>query len=313
MIIMSCGLFLTSCSRSAKSDLYTIGLVQITENPLLDEARTALIATLQDSGLVDGRDIRIIYHNAQGEIANINLILQSFRSAKVDMVITSGTPCMLAAAQIFSDIPVVFTVSFSPEQIGFKLTAENVAGIYDPLDLAYFLEIVKTIRPDCSRLGLPYNPAEANSRFAAERLEAECRRNNLILETATVASSNDVLQVGQSLIHKKVDAFIVAADNTVALAMNALVKISHENKIPIFTTEPGEVRKGALAGMGVSYTDWGRESGALAATIIKRQTFPQPRIRPTSYKNIVLNQKVARLLGLTLPPELIRKATAIIQ
>jgi len=303
----------SACGCSAKSDLYTIGFVQITENPLLDEARTALIATLQDSGLVDGRDIRILYRNAQGEIPNINLILQSFLTAKVNMVITSGTPCMIAAAQTIRNIPVVFTVAFSPAQIGLVLPDSNVAGVYDPLDMEYFIRMIKIILPECRRLGLPYNPAEANSQFAAERLQAECQKQNLAVETVAVASSNDVLQAAQALARRNVDAFVISADNTIALAMEALVKISHEQKIPIFITEPGEVRKGALAGAGVSYANWGRESGALAAAIIRGHAPQKPLIRPATRKTIILNQKVAESLGVTFSPEILEKATEIIR
>jgi len=303
---------LIACGGSTKSNLYKIGFIQITENPLLDEARTALIATLQDSGLVDGDNIKILYRNAQGEISNISLILQSFRAAKVTMVITNGTPCMVAAVQAFHDIPVVFTVAFSPEQIGLTLTSSNVAGVYDPLDMEYFIEMIKMILPGCSRIGLPYNSAEANSAYAAKRLQDVCQKNNLTLEMVTVASSNDVLQAGQVLVMKKVDAFAVTADNTIALALDALVKVSNEHKIPIFITEPGEVRKGLLAGVGVSYADWGRESGALAATIIKGHPFPRPSIKPAVQKNIILNQKSAQLLGLTLPPELVQQAAEVI-
>ena len=304
---------LIACGGSTKSNLYKIGFIQITENPLLDEARTALIATLQDSGLVDGDNIKILYRNAQGEISNISLILQSFRAAKVTMVITNGTPCMVAAVQAFHDIPVVFTVAFSPEQIGLTLTSSNVAGVYDPLDMEYFIEMIKMILPGCSRIGLPYNSAEANSAYAAKRLQDVCQKNNLTLEMVTVASSNDVLQAGQVLIMKKVDAFAVTADNTIALALDGLVKVSNEHKIPIFITEPGEVRKGLLAGVGVSYADWGRESGALAATIVKGHPFPKPSIKPAVQKNIILNQKTAQLFGLVLPPELLRQATEIIR
>jgi len=303
---------LIACGGSTKSNLYKIGFIQITENPLLDEARTALIATLQDSGLVDGDNIKILYRNAQGEISNISLILQSFRAAKVTMVITNGTPCMVAAVQAFHDIPVVFTVAFSPEQIGLTLTSSNVAGVYDPLDMEYFIEMIKMILPGCSRIGLPYNSAEANSAYAAKRLQDVCQKNNLTLEMVTVASSNDVLQAGQVLVMKKVDAFAVTADNTIALALDGLVKVSNEHKIPIFITEPGEVRKGLLAGVGVSYADWGRESGALAATIIKGHPFPRPSIKPAVQKNIILNQKSAQLLGLTLPPELVQQAAEVI-
>jgi putative ABC transport system substrate-binding protein len=311
-VLICVGLF-TACGRSTKSNLYKIGFIQITENPLLDEARTALIATLQDSGLVDGDNIRILYRNAQGEISNISLILQSFQAAKVNMVITNGTPCMVAAVQTFHDIPVVFTVAFSPEQLGLTLTSSNVAGVYDPLDMEYFVGMIKSILPNCSRIGLPYNPAEANSAYAAKRLQNVCKKNNITLETMTVASSNDVLQTGNALVLKKVDAFAVAADNTIALALDALVKISHEHKIPIFITEPSEVRRGLLAGVGISYADWGRESGALAAAIIKGHILPPPVIHSATHKNIILNRKTAQLFGLTLPPELVQQATEVIR
>jgi putative ABC transport system substrate-binding protein len=129
----------------------------------------------------------------------------------------------------------------------------------------------------------------------------------------TVASSNDVLQTGNALVLKKVDAFAVTADNTIALALDALVKISHEHKIPIFITEPSEVRRGLLAGVGISYADWGRESGALAAAIIKGHILPPPVIHPATHKNIILNQKTAQLFGLTLPPELVQQATEVIR
>jgi putative ABC transport system substrate-binding protein len=91
------------------------------------------------------------------------------------------------------------------------------------------------------------------------------------------------------------------------------VKISAEHKIPIFITEPSEVRRGLLAGVGVSYADWGRESGALAAAIIKGHTLPKPIIHPATYKNIILNQKIAQLFGLTLTPDLLRQATEVIR
>ena len=305
--------FFSACGHPARSDLYSLGIVQITENPLLDEARIALVSTLQDSGLVDGQNIKIIYRNAQGEIPNISLILQSFRTAHVDMIVTVGTPCLVAAAQTIHDIPIVFTVAFSPEQVGLVLSDSNVSGVYDPLDMEYFVGMIKSVLPNCRRLGLPFNPAEANSRYAADRLISECQKSGLKIETVAVASSNDVLLAAQALSQRHIDAFIVAADNTIALAMDALVKVSSAHKIPIFLTEPGEVRKGALSGVGVSYNNWGRESGALAATIINGHSPRKPRIRPATCKSIIINQKTAWQFNLALPPELLRQAEEIIQ
>jgi len=110
---------LVACGKE-KDRLYTIGIVQITSDPVLDEARKGVIASLEEEGFIEGKNITIDYKNAQGDIFNILLILRKFISDKVDMVITNSTPCMVAAAQAITEIPVVFTVAFSPEQLKMK-------------------------------------------------------------------------------------------------------------------------------------------------------------------------------------------------
>ena len=98
-IIMGLVLILLVACAKEENRLYTIGIVQITQDPLLDEARKGVIDALEEKGFIEGKNIHIDYKNAQGEMSNIILILRKFISDKVDMVITNSTPCMVAAAK----------------------------------------------------------------------------------------------------------------------------------------------------------------------------------------------------------------------
>ncbi|MBN2264166.1 MAG: hypothetical protein JW735_14700, partial [Prolixibacteraceae bacterium] len=130
-----------ACTQGEKK--IKIGYIQITEDPVLNTAKEGLFKALADSGFIDGQNIRIIDNNANGDLSMIITILQSLQSQGVDMIITNSTPCMVSAAQIIKEIPVVFTVAFSPEQVKLKSTPENLYGVYDPYNSTDFVSLMQ--------------------------------------------------------------------------------------------------------------------------------------------------------------------------
>jgi putative ABC transport system substrate-binding protein len=227
----------------------TIGYIQITQDPVLDAAKAGVFRALADSGFIDGQNIRVLDNNAQGDLSMINMILQSLLSQKVDMIITNGTPCMAAAAQTVRNIPVVFTVAFSPEQIGLKTTPGNLNGVYDPLHVEEFVDLMIECIPDLKRIGIPYNNAEPNAEYSTKVLSREFSRRGLTLVTTSVTSTNDILQAGQYLAGQQIDALVTSADNTVNLGLPVLAKLASEKKIPLFVTDPLQAEKGAAIGL----------------------------------------------------------------
>ena len=306
-------LLLIACGQQKTPGLYTIGIVQTNDDSLLDSARQECLATLASEGYIDGKTIKVIYRSAQGDISNIQLILNHFISSKVDMVITITTPCTAAATQTVKNIPVVFFVAFSPAQVGIRDVPANIYGQYNPLDMSEFIAMIRTAIPSLSSIGIVYNPAEANARFGADKLTAECARQQIRLEAVTIASTNDVLQAGQSLARKNVDAFAVISDNSVYLALDALVKVAESQKIPLFVSDPIMAERGASGGLGMDYRMWGREGGKLAAAIIRGNPPAGEHITPLTHPAMWLNIKAAASQGLTFPPELKARAEKVIQ
>jgi putative ABC transport system substrate-binding protein len=254
----------------------------------------------------------VLDNNAQGDLSMINMILQSFLSQNVDMIITNSTPCMAAAAQTVRTTPVVFTVAFGPEQIGMKTIPENLYGIYDPLKAKEFVDILMKCIPGVKRIGIPYNNAEPNAEYSVKMLSNEFSVRGITLVTAPVTSSNDILQAGQYLAGQQIDALVAAADNTVYLGLPILAKLASEQHIPLFVTDPLQTDKGAAIGYGVSYDQWGYQAGLKAVEILKGRTSSMNRIEPILNYNLSLNRKACAEQGLLIPDSLITSATRII-
>lgn len=301
---------LAACQPAEKK--IKIGYVQITQDPVLDAARAGVFRALADSGFLDGQNVKVLDNNAQGDLSMINMILQSLLSQNVNMIITNGTPCMAAAAQTVRNIPVVFTVAFGPEQIGLKTTPDNLNGVYDPLNVEEFVDLMMECIPDLKRIGIPFNNAEPNAEYSTKVLSREFSRRGLTLVTASVTSTNDILQAGQYLAGQQIDALVTSADNTVNLGLPVLAKLASEKKIPLFVTDPLQAEKGAAIGLGADYDQWGYQSGLLAVDILKGRNSSGNRIETTLNYDLIINRKACTEQGLLVPETVTGRATRII-
>jgi len=304
-------LLLASCQVAEKKT--TIGYVQITEDPVLDQAKTGLFQALADSGFVDGQTIKVLDKNAQGDLSMITTILQMFQSQQVDMVITNSTPCMSAAAQTIRDIPVVFTVAFAPHQIGLKSPPKTLTGVYDDLKVKEIVDLMQECIPDLKRVGFPYNNAEPNAEYSAKLLDQELKSRGIEVIHAAVNSTNDILQAAQALSSKQIDAFLAAADNTVYLGLNLIGKVAAECKAPVFVTDPLQVEKGAAVGFGINYHTWGYKSGLKAIEILRGKDPTRIPMSTVGEYEIILNKKACEAQGLVVPESVLQRAAHIIQ
>jgi putative ABC transport system substrate-binding protein len=289
-----------------------IGYVQITQDPVLDTARSGVLKALRDSGYIDGENIRFLDNNAQGDLSMIHTILQSLISQNCDMIITNSTPCMVAAAQTVRDIPVVFTVAFGPEQVGMETVPGNLYGVFDPYKADSIVDLIIECLPQLQRVGIPYNNAEPNAEYSSGRLKDEFARRGLTVLTAAVNSANDIMQAAQSLAAQDIDAFIISADNTVYLGVGVIAKIAATEKIPLFVTDPMQSAKGAAVGFGVDYHQWGYQSGLKALDLLKDRSSGKQNIEPINRYQLVVNLEACKEQGLTVPESVLKRAYRVI-
>jgi putative ABC transport system substrate-binding protein len=298
---------------NAKAAHKSIGISQIVEHPALDEVRQGLITALRQEGFVEGKNLSVQYENAQGNISTSSQIANKLLSEKLDVAVAISTPSaqtlFFAAQKQQNRIPIVFSAVSDPESA--KLVSETypITGVTDAPNLQGLLELINTLMPNLKTLGLMYNPAEANSVSTITKLKKLLKAQGIAVHEVTVNKTADVAQAMHSLIGK-VDALYFPQDNTVVAAIETVVNIAQHSSptlpviLPIFSSDPALLKRGILAAVGFDYHEVGLATGKVVAKILEGEDASKiPAQTPENLRSVV-NQSLAKKLGLTLPTKL---------
>jgi len=168
--------------------LPTIGFLGPNARPAASEWVAALVQRLGELGWIEGRNITIAYRWAEGIDERFAEIAAEFVRLKVDVIVTSGTPAVMALRQATSVIPIVFATAGDP--VGNNLVASlarpgaNITGLATlAADLAgKRLEILREVVPGLGRLAIMGNAA--NPFTVLEMGEVKTAARTLGLEVA---------------------------------------------------------------------------------------------------------------------------------
>lgn len=303
--------------QSALSAEKSVKITAIVDHPALDACRKGAIDELATEGFVDGKNISIEFQSAQGEPVTAGQIAAKFVGDNPDVIIAIATPsAQAAAAAAHGAIPIVFSAVSDP--LSAKLVPDldkpgaNISGVTDRLPLEKHLALMREIMPKLKTIGALFNPGEANSVSEVNRLKKLAADQGITVEEGPAPDSNSVLSAARSLVGK-VDAFYVPTDNTVVSAMEAVVKVAMDSKIPLFAGDTASVPRGAVAAIGFSYYDVGIQTGRLAARILKGEKPGDIAVQGIDKTELAVNPDSAAKQGLTIPAAIIARANTVVK
>lgn len=305
----------TSFGALAES-VKSVAVTAIVEHPALDSARDGVLDALNEAGYSEGKNLKWQYQSAQGNTGTAAQIARKFIGDQADAIVTIGTPSAQAAVAGTKRIPIVFTAVTDPVQgqltPSWEASGTNVTGVSDVLELGKQMELVKQVVPEAKRIGIVYNPGEANSVAVVEALKEILPQYDLTLVEAAAPRSVDVGSAARSLVGK-VDVIYTNTDNNVVSAYEALVKVGNDMQIPLIASDTDSVKRGAIAALGVNYHDLGLQTGRIVVRILEGEK--PGDIKPQTSENIQLfvNLAAAEKQGVTLSEELIESATEVIR
>ena len=111
----------------------------------------------------------------------------------------------------------------------------------------------------------------------------------------------------QSLVGRA-DAIMVIGDNTAVSALESIIKVAEQNKMPLVAGDPDSVKRGAVAAYGFDYYDLGKQTGAMAAKVLAGTPISDIPVEFAQNLQLSVNEKAAAAQGVTLPQDLIDKA-----
>jgi len=312
-VIAGCGSSSSSSSGSpsagaSTTKAYKIGITQIVTHPALDAAIQGFKDALTEKGFTN---VTYDMQNAQGDMATASSIAQKFASEPLDLILGVATPTTQAVVKAVTTTPIVFTAVTDPVGAGLvtdpKAPTANVTGVSDLQPVAPILQLVKQLKPNAKSVGIVYNAGESNSVFIVKQVEAAAAPLGLTVVKATASTSSEVQAAAQSLVGRA-DAITVIGDNTAVTALESIVKVADQSKIPLVVGDTDSVKRGAAAGYGFDYKDLGRQAGYQAALILTGTPISSIPVEYAKNLQLSINEKAAAAQGVTIPADLVSKA-----
>jgi putative ABC transport system substrate-binding protein len=297
-------------------DAKTVAVTAIVEHPALDAARDGIKEALAEAGFKDGENLTFTYESAQGNPATAAQIARKLVGEAPDVIVPISTPSAQAVVGATADIPVVFTAVTDP--LGAKLVASlekpggNVTGMSDLSPIGAHLDLIREILPDAVRLGVIYNPGEANSVTLVALLQEEAVSRTLSITEAPAARSADVQTAAQSLVGR-VDAIYVPTDNTVVTALEAIVGVGVDNQLPVFAGDTDSVPRGAIAALGFNYHDIGIQTGRIVVRVLNGEAPGEIPVEGVEITQLYVNPKAAERMGISIPQAVIDRAEQVVE
>ena len=307
--------FMTGCGKSpgakdAEKGNYTLGISQFAEHGSLDNCREGFLMGLEEEGIKEGENLTIKYKNAAADMGTAGQISNSFVSDKVVMICAIATPSAQSAynAAMDSDIPVIYTAVTDP--VAAELagqdgnTVGNITGTSDKLPIEAQLKMIRQMLPNAEKIGIIYTTSEANSVSAiAEYKELSGKYDFEILEKG-ISATADIPLAAEGLL-SEVDCLTNLTDNTVVASLPTILEKANEKKIPVFGSEIEQVRIGCLAAEGIDYIALGKQTGKMAAQVLKGEKKADEMAYETiTEPGFYVNTKVAVNMGIAVPDEL---------
>jgi ABC-type uncharacterized transport system substrate-binding protein len=281
---------------------------------------TALRQSLAEAGYVDGRNVAIESHWAEGQYDRLPAMASELVRRQVAVIIaTGGTAPALAAKAATTTIPLVFSVTDDPVELGLVASLARPGGnatgvtfllaVLGPKQLGLLRELV----PAAKRIGLLVNPNNTTSTAQTSDVVAAASSLGATIDVVRASDSREIEAAFAMLVRDRAEALLVGTDPFFYSRRVQLATLAARHAIPTIYPVRENVEVGGLMSYGTSLSEVYRQVGAYTVRILKgAKPADLPVVRSTKFE-LVINLPTARALGIEVPPALLAHADEVIE
>ena len=318
-VMVGVALFLTQKEQNNSTnstEKVKIGVLQFVTHDSLDEIYKGIKAGLEEGGYTTTENLSIDFMNAEGDQSQVQTMSKKLVENGNELLIGIATPAAQGLANATTELPIIMGAVTDP--VGANLVTDlknpggNITGVSDQTPVADTVSLIKEITPDAKTIGVLYSSNEDNSKIQVAEFKAAAEEAGYTVLEYAVASSNELASTVE-VASSKVDALFTPVDNTVASAFSTVVSVANKSKTPIFTSVEDMVEGGGIASVTLSQYDLGVATGKMTAKILDGANPADTPVQIFNEGTVVVNQKVAKELGITLSDDVINQASKVIE
>jgi putative ABC transport system substrate-binding protein len=274
---------------------------------------------LRELGYVEGRNIRLEFRNAAGNVDALSVLAQELvQEGGVDAIIAISTPAALAANKATQTIPIVAFTAVDPVASGLAESlarpGRNVTGIavFSEETTVKRVELMREVVPRAVRLGTVTTKVSNGTQSITPVLETG-RKLGFTVETINVDDPADLAKALSTEILAGFDALVFVPDVLLNAHMAEVIKLVGLSNKPAIFPSPDWVANGGFMSFGPDFYDAARHLISQLDRVLKgAKPGDLPFERPTKF-DLRINLRIAKALGIELSPTILARADEVIE
>lgn len=276
-------------------------------------------AGLRELGYEEGRNIVIDYLWAEGNYERFPALVDQFIAAKVDVIVTAGTPAALAVKEKTKTVPLVVVAAGDPVGTGLVQNLARPEGNLTGLssiapDLeGKRLQLLREVVPTLSRVAMFFNSLNPFHVASVRQAGAAAQTLGLKLQPLDIRSADDFDSAFAAIRKERPDALFILADRVFLHNRQRIMDLAAEQRLPSINAYEELVEAGGLLSYGPSYEDMHKRAATYVDKILKgAKPGSLPIEQPTKF-TFTINLKTAKALGVTIPSQLLGLADRLVE
>jgi putative tryptophan/tyrosine transport system substrate-binding protein len=300
------------------SKIFRIGYVAPQAADDLPKRLEAFRAGLRELGYEEGRNIVIEHRWADNHYERLPELFKQIVGLKVDVIVTYGTPAVLAAKRATTTIPIV--MASSGDALGSGLVSDlahptgNVTGLtfFNPELASKRLELVKEVVPNLRNVGVLSNPTNPFNETIDPLIARTAQALQVALHRFAASKPAALEGVFAEMAAKHIDGLVILDDSMLLANSPTIAKLALRGRLPSSAWSDFAV-DGGLIGFGVNFPDEFRRAATYVDKILRgAKAADLPIERATKFETI-LNLKTAKAIGVEVPTSLLLRADEVIE
>lgn len=273
---------------------------------------------LSEMGHVEGTNVAFEFRWGGGQTGTLPELASELVRAKVDVIVTAGTPAALAAKRATPTIPIVLVLAGDPVRTGLAASLNRPGGNVTGLTTlttelsAKRLEFLRQMVPTIKQLGIVWdnNPAFT---LAVQDTEAAARTMNMSVRAVVIRSRDELDAALADLARLPVDALEVMPTSVGLRERRRIAELALQHRLPTAFAQREYVEAGGLMSYGSNFGQLFRRAAMYVDKVLRgARPADLPIEQPTTFE-LVINLRTAKALGLTVPPSLQTRADRIVE
>ena len=306
-------------ARAQQQGMPVIGFLNtLAPNNMATNVMGEFLGGLQETGFVDGQNVRIEYRWAEGHYDRLPALAADLVHRKVAVIAaTGGEPSPQVAKAATETIPIVFMANGDPVAAGLvaglNRPGGNVTGvtIFGTMAVGKRLELLRQLMSNAGIIAYLMNPNNPNREIDSVQTAALALGQQLLVLNASSDQELDAAFV--TIAQQQVAALLVASDLFFFDQRDRLVALAARQAIPAIYYLRAFSEAGGLLSYGNSLRDLYRHGGIYTGRVLKGEKPADLPVMQSTKFELVINLMTAKALGLEVPPSLLARADEVIE